>query len=140
MPPSLTGIPQPDQGPVDLVRRHGRVPLIDIGTVAAIEDGRIRTVEGLRTFTPGGFVDARGEAHAVDHVVLATGWRPGLEAFLPDPALHDEVLDERGRPRVHARVHAGGLAFVGFANPIGGALREVSLETPRLLASLQESR
>ncbi len=140
VPPSLTGIPQPEQSPVDLVRGHGRVPLIDIGTVAAIEDGRIRTVEGLQTFTPDGFVDARGEAHAVDHVVLATGWRPGLEALLPDPALRAEVLDERGRPRLHAQVHAGGLAFVGFANRIGGALREVSLETPRLLASLREAR
>jgi hypothetical protein len=62
---------------------------------------------------------------------LATGYRAALGELLTDA---DSLLDERGYPRVHgARDPAWpGLFFIGFANPITGALREAAIEAQRI--------
>jgi cation diffusion facilitator CzcD-associated flavoprotein CzcO len=68
------GLRRAAKGPRQMVEEDGRVPLIDIGTLARIRDGSIKVRGGVDRFTPDGvvFTDAAGEKF--DAVILATGF------------------------------------------------------------------
>jgi hypothetical protein len=126
---SRFGIHRPAEGIVAQINRLGRIPLIDVGTVAMIERGRIGARPDIRELTQGGAAFIDGTAGEYDSVLLATGFRPRLDAFL---ARADEVLDARGYPRRFGReAELPGLYFVGFHNAATGLLREIGREAKR---------
>lgn len=135
------GIERPAMGAATQVATTGRIPLIDIGTVARIRRGEIDVAPGIERFTPRGVVHEGGEARSYDAVILATGYRPRLERFLERA---HEVTDARGYPRWHGEeVKApgmGGLYFLGYSNPISGALREIRLEALAIARAITKSR
>src|SRR5690606_37685061 len=47
---SAYGITRPQEGPMELLATKGRVPLLDIGTVELIRQGRIVVVPGIERF------------------------------------------------------------------------------------------
>jgi cation diffusion facilitator CzcD-associated flavoprotein CzcO len=127
---SRWGLRRPAIGPATQVVKHGRIPLIDVGTVARIKQGQIRVAPGPREITEGGVVFADGREMPFDAIVLATGYRAGLEEILEDAAAY---TDERGYPRWHgAPTPAPGLFFIGFRNPITGQLHDIAAEAPRI--------
>lgn len=134
---SSWGLRRPEMGPVEQVLRKGRIPLIDIGTVALIKQGAIRVVpsavrrlEGPRTVT---FEDGT-RLSDVDVVLCATGYAPALERVLPDA---DSLTDARGYPtRLADDCARPGLYFVGYRNPITGQLRDIAHEAQRVAAHL----
>jgi uncharacterized repeat protein (TIGR03803 family) len=82
-------------GPLEEIVAARRIPVVDIGTIAAIRNGRIRLRRAIESFSPDEvrFVDGRSEPF--DAIVLATGYETGL------PALFDgelSVLDASGHP------------------------------------------
>lgn len=129
------GLRRPSIGPARQVVEQGRIPLIDIGTVALIKQGQIRVVPGPRAFTESGVEVTDGREIPVDLVVLATGYRPALADFLDQAASY---TDDRGYPRFHgAPVPAApGLSFIGFRNPLTGALHDIAAEAPRIAAQI----
>jgi cation diffusion facilitator CzcD-associated flavoprotein CzcO len=129
------GLRRPAVGPARQVVEQGRIPLIDIGTVALIKQGKIRVVPGPRAYTATGVVLTDGRELPADLVVLATGYRPGLDAFLEGAA---DLVDERGYPRWHGAAVPGapGLYFLGFRNPLTGALHDIAREAERIAAAL----
>jgi cation diffusion facilitator CzcD-associated flavoprotein CzcO len=114
------GIRPPDVAPLEQLRRYGRTPVIDIGTVDRIRAGRIAVFPAIERFVPGGVVFVDGRESPFDVVILATGYRARLEALLPDAR---ELLDEDGTPTVvvGAGAHAG-LYFCGFDNHQPGGI------------------
>jgi cation diffusion facilitator CzcD-associated flavoprotein CzcO len=84
---SRFGIQRPAAGPMSEMYLHGRVPVFDQGTIAAIRSGRLAVVDGrqrpITALVPGGvkFGDAR---EPFDVVVLATGFEPGLDELFED--------------------------------------------------------
>ncbi len=130
---SRLGIRRPSEGIVARINALGRIPLIDIGTIARIRSGRIRVRPDVRELTSGGVLFTEG-AGEYDAVVLATGFRPRIDGFL---ARSGEVLDERGYPRRFGR-EAGrpGLYFVGFRNVVTGLLRQIGREAERVAADI----
>ncbi|MFT3766847.1 MAG: NAD(P)/FAD-dependent oxidoreductase [Minicystis sp.] len=127
------GLRRPAIGPARQVVEKGKIPLIDIGTVALIKQGKIRVVPGPREFSAGGLVLTDGREVPADLVVLATGYRPVLDGFLDRAA---EYVDDRGYPRWHGEevTSARGLYFIGFRNPLTGALHDIALEAERIAA------
>jgi cation diffusion facilitator CzcD-associated flavoprotein CzcO len=132
---SRFGLRRPDIGPARQVVERGRIPLIDIGTVALIKQGKIGVVPGPRELTAGGLVVTDGREIPADVVVLATGYRPVLDAFLDGAAAY---VDDRGYPRFHGREVDGapGLYFIGFRNPLIGQLHDIALEAERIARAL----
>jgi indole-3-pyruvate monooxygenase len=127
---SRFGIRAPSEGILAQIVRFGRIPLIDIGTIARIRSGRIRVRGDVRALTEGGATFVDGGESAYDAIVLATGFRPRLEAFLPRAA---EVLDDRGYPRLSGGETAlPGLYFVGFHMGQAGHLRQIGIEARRV--------
>ncbi|AUX26456.1 hypothetical protein SOCEGT47_070250 [Sorangium cellulosum] len=134
---SRLGIRPPAVGPGFRAVKEGRIPLIDNGTIALIRQGKIRVVPGPRAFTETGVVFTDERELPFDAVVLATGYRAGLDDFLEDAARY---TDERGYPRWHgAPAPAPGLFFVGFRNPITGQLRDIAVEAPRVARHLRKA-
>jgi cation diffusion facilitator CzcD-associated flavoprotein CzcO len=121
------------------VLEQGKIPLIDIGTIDLIRQGAIKLVPGIEGFTRDGVRFADGAERPCDAVILATGYRAALGALVPDA---DSLLDARGYPRLHgARDPARpGLFFIGFANPITGALREAAIEARRIAGLIAENQ
>jgi indole-3-pyruvate monooxygenase len=132
---SRWGIRCPEDGIVAQINRLGRIPLIDVGTIAEIKRGRIGVRPDIRALTVHGAEFSDGATADYDAIVLATGYRPRLDAFLERAA---EVLDERGYPRRCGReTELPGLFFVGFHNTVTGLLREISREATRVAAAIQ---
>jgi len=126
------GLQRAAKGPREMVEQ-GRVPLIDIGTLARIRDGAIRIRGGIDRFLSDGVVFGDGRSESFDAVILATGYRPDLRRLLPDV---DGVFDQHGMPLVTgATTHAPGLYFCGQIASPTGQLREIGLEAQRIAQS-----
>jgi NADPH-dependent 2,4-dienoyl-CoA reductase/sulfur reductase-like enzyme len=129
---SRLGLARPARGPIAEVIQRGRVPLIDIGTVAAIRRGRISIRPDVRRLYVGEveFVDGRRERF--DTIIAATGFRPDLRTLLPGAG---DALDARGMPEISgAPTAVPGLYFCGFHISPTGQLREIGLEARRIAA------
>ena len=126
---SAYGIERPSIGPNAQILKHGRIPLIDVGTIEAIKAGRIRVSPGIVRFSSTQVHFQDGEAQAFDTVVLATGYTTGLASFLHNAS---DILDPRGRPPAFGEETLPGLYFVGYRNPPTGALREAGIEAKRV--------
>lgn len=128
---SRYGLHRPKEGPVTQVRRHGRVPFIDVGTVQLIKQGLVQVKPGIERFTETGVVFTDGRAEPFDAVVLATGYRPQVGAWLQ---AGESVLDENGAPRAGGQAlgQSEGLYFCGYHVSPTGMLREIAQESRQL--------
>ena len=121
-------------GPNTQIAQYGDIPVLDIGTMDLIRAGRISVHGDIARFTPDGVVFADGTELAVDAVVLATGYRPGLEEFLPD---WHAVCNDNGVPTTSGEPTAlPGLYFCGQHVSRAGMLREIGLEAQRIAAHI----
>lgn len=123
------GIARPQQGILEQVNA-GRIPVIDVGTVRAIKSGDIKVAPDIKRFTERGAIFVSGRHAEFDSVILATGYRPGFEKFLP-AALRP---GKSGITRQSAEL---GLYLVGFHNPVTGLLREIGREAAAVTADIE---
>lgn len=121
-------------GPVEQIKRRQRIPLIDVGTIDLIKQGRIRVRPGIDRFTPTGVVFTDGEQADVDVVVLATGYRPGVATFLTEVP---GACDNAGMPITSGGQPARrGLYFCGYRIVSTGMLREIGREARSIAAQI----
>ncbi|MFD5891367.1 flavin-containing monooxygenase [Streptomyces sp. NPDC060334] len=123
---SAYGLPRPATGLYSRVRQ-GAIPIQDVGLIDAVRSGRVEPVAAVDALDGDEVVLADGTRISPDVVIAATGYRRALEGLVG----HLDVLDDRGRPRVHGGrtpAHAPDLYFTGFTNPISGMFRELALD------------
>jgi indole-3-pyruvate monooxygenase len=111
-------------GPITQIVTTSRIPLVDIGTVRLIREGRIEVLGDLLSF--GGdceVVFGDGSSRRFDAIVLSTGFRPALERFLEVPA--------PGKP---------GLYFCGFRVSPTGMFRDIGLEAQAIARDIADQR
>jgi cation diffusion facilitator CzcD-associated flavoprotein CzcO len=124
------GLKRAAKGPRRMIEEDGRVPLLDIGTLARIRDGSIKVRGGIDRFTPDGVVFSNQDAQRFDAIILATGFRPDLRKLLPDA---DGALTDDGKPLVTGQAtNQPGLYFCGLIASPTGQLREIGLEAGRI--------
>jgi indole-3-pyruvate monooxygenase len=116
-------------GPIEQIRSHKRIPLLDIGTIPLIRNGMIKLVPAVTRFTADGVEFSDGRTGEFDAVVLATGYRPAVADFLRDTT---DALDDDGAPRVSGQAAVEGLYFCGFHVSPTGMLREIGIEAERI--------
>ncbi len=125
-------------GPATQIRKHGRIPLIDVGTVALIKRGAITARPGVRGFQHGAVVFDDGSRTRFDAVILATGYRPRVDAFL-EAGLG--AVDTAGAPTSSGRESAAaGLFFCGYHVSPNGMLREMAIESRHIASAIKKSR
>jgi len=131
---SSYGIHRPKEGPNTQILKYGRIPLIDVGTIAHIKSGEISVRPGVERFTETWVVFEDEKAEAYDAVIMATGYRSGLEEFMDDA---ESLLNERGYPWAFGEEMQDGLFFIGFRNPPTGNIRETHIEAKRIVAAIK---
>jgi cation diffusion facilitator CzcD-associated flavoprotein CzcO len=112
-----------------------RVPLIDVGFVDALKEGRISVRPAVERLTPEGAIFVDGTAGAYDAIVAATGFTTGLETMIDLPG----VLDDAGEPRTASGEPTAypGLFFIGFFHSLRGHLFEVNRASRRLARRIE---
>jgi cation diffusion facilitator CzcD-associated flavoprotein CzcO len=120
------GLTKAAKGPLQSVAEDGRVPLIDIGTLAEIRAGRIKIRSEVASFAAEGVAFRQSPAERFDAAILATGFRPDLRPLLPDAK---GVLSASGAPLVSGQPAAEpGLYFCGAIVSPTGQLRQIAIE------------
>jgi putative flavoprotein involved in K+ transport len=107
------------------------IPIIDVGLIDCVKAGQVEIVGALLGFDGDDVVLAGRERVRPEAVIVATGYRRGLEPLVGSLG----VLDTRGKPVVHGRrTHpsAPGLYFTGYTNPITGMFRELGIDARRI--------
>ena len=125
------GLPRPGPGIYTRLLTDGAVPIIDVGLIEALQAGQVEVVGAVVGFDGDKVLLDGDSAIAPDAVVAATGYKQGLEALVG----HLELLDHRGRPRVHGghtHPRAPQLYFTGFTNPLSGMFRELRIDARRI--------
>ena len=123
------GLPRPEEGPISQIVKRGRIPLIDVGTVALIRQGKIGLRPGVQRFERDGIRFGDGSAGSYDAVVLATGYEPGVTALVPELRA---VTDPEGCPVALDATGLPGLHFVGFRSPPTGLLRQIAIDARKV--------
>lgn len=128
------GLKRSRQGPLTRMIEQGRTPLIDIGTIARIRDGRIKVFPGIERSDGASVFFADDRSAEFDVIVLATGYKPSLETLLPDVT---ERLSNAGRPaRDELQPGYDGLYFCGFNPATTGLLRQIGIEALQIANSI----
>jgi len=131
------GLKRAAKGPRQMVEEDGRVPLIDVGTIAAIRAGRIKVRGDIARIAEKEVVFRSSPPAPFDAVILATGFRPDYRALLPDAK---GVLDKAGMPLKSGRPTAEpGLFFCGTIVVPTGQLREIAIEARRIAQAVGSS-
>jgi indole-3-pyruvate monooxygenase len=131
---SKWGIERPAIGPNRMIQKLGRIPILDVGTIAMIKRGKIRVLPAAEQILADWVQFADGTRHPFEAIILATGYTSSAAKLVEGYAA---IADTRGRPnRCGAETSISGLYFVGFKNPATGALREIALEAPRVAQAI----
>ncbi len=127
---SALGLGKPIYGPIEQIKKTGRIPVIDVGTIQMIKHGAISVRPDVERFTEDSVRFKNGATASFAAVILATGYRPNLDSFLK-PAV--EVTDEHGFPLVSGKMsRLPGLYFCGFHVAATGMLREIGREARQI--------
>lgn len=128
------GLRRPSRGPLAQINSDRRIPLIDVGTIQLIKRGQIQVFPGIDRFTAEGVIFTDGRQQAFDAVVMATGYRPQVNAFLAGAG---GAYDEQGTPLCSGcEAPVAGLYFCGFYVSPTGMLREIGQEARRIAAAI----
>ena len=112
-----------------------RVPLIDVGFVKALKQGRVTVRPALERLTATGAVFSDGSSEPFDTIIAATGFTTGLESIIDDPEVLDGLCEPRGvsgEPTARS-----GLYFVGFTHSLRGHLFEANRASRRLARNVE---
>ncbi len=134
---SAYGLGKPTVAPSRLIRDFGRIPVIDLGTLDQIKAGTIAVAPGISRINAKTVLFTDGSERPFDAIVLATGYRPGLQPMLGD-TLAGKILNERGYPESlwFDKPDLSGIYFLGFATPLTGIIRSLNLDSEKIAAHL----
>lgn len=125
------GLPAPAIGPYRKLRTTGVTGAVDRGFGRYLRDGRLEVVSEVDRLSGEDVVLRDDRSLRPDIVVLATGFRTGLEPLVG----HLGVLDAGGSPLAgpgHATPGSRGLWFTGFWPALEGAVRRHPIEARRI--------
>lgn len=134
---SKYGLGKPNHPPSYLIRKEGKIPVIDLGTLDQIKAGKIAVVPGIERVNARTVMFADGSEHRFDAIVLATGYKPALEPILGTD-LAAQILNERGYPKSlwFDEPALNGLYFLGFATPLTGIIRSLTIDSGKIVKKM----
>ncbi|GAB2223056.1 hypothetical protein Droror1_Dr00017191 [Drosera rotundifolia] len=78
------GLRRPKTGPLELKNATGKTPVLDVGALSLIRSGKIKVMEGVKEITSKGAKFLDGQEREFDSIVLATGYKSNVPAWLKD--------------------------------------------------------
>ena len=123
------------KGPLAQIIEDRKIPVLDIGTVDLIRQGKIKVLGGVERLEGTQVEFADGMTGQFDAIIEATGYRPDLRSLLPD---HLDALDASFGPKTCGRSTAyAGLFFCGHIPVATGQLREIGIEARRIASLIR---
>ena len=122
---SRLGIRKRSDGPTEEIIKGRRIPVVDVGTIAAIRGGKIGVRPAIDSFSYDAVRFSDGRSERFDAIVLATGYDTGLRAMFDGDA---SALDDTGHPRTYTGDATRGLHFCGFNIVPAGLIRQIAIE------------
>jgi putative flavoprotein involved in K+ transport len=125
------GMPRPERGLVSDFIARDRAPILDVGLIDLLKNGRVEVVPAVEGFDGPDVLLRGGRSVRPDAVIACTGYLKGLEPLVG----HIGVLDETGSPEYRGgeeNPSAPGLHFIGFINPLSGRLWSIRSESRRI--------
>lgn len=136
---SAYGLGKPSHPPSYDTRR-GKIPVIDVGTLAQIKAGTITVLPGIIRINPKTVTFTDGRELPFDAIVLATGYRPALATVL-GTGLAGNVLNEKGFPKScwFDEKTLRGLYFLGYTTPLTGVIYGLNVDSDRIARHIAEN-
>ncbi|WP_018619989.1 flavin-containing monooxygenase [Spirosoma luteum] len=136
---SAYGLGKPEHPPSYDTRR-GKIPVIDVGTLDQIKAGKITVLPGIDRINAKTVTFSDGRELPFDAIVLATGYRPALEAVLGTD-LAGKVLNEKGFPKnLWSDVKSlRCLYFLGYTTPLTGVIYGLNVDSDRIARHIAEN-
>lgn len=129
---SKYGIPLSKDYPLTYLKKTGKTPIIDLGTVDMIKRNKIKILPEIDSMEEDGALFKNGEIIHFDTIILCTGYRPNLDQFLPHPG---SILDHSGYPT--SSIGTGeneGIYFIGFdVYSLGGILGTIPRDAQTIM-------
>jgi putative flavoprotein involved in K+ transport len=133
------GIAVPPHGPVTRAVKEDVIPILDVGLIDMLKQGRVEVVAAVTGFDGADVVLADGSRIQPGAVIACAGYARGLEPLVG----HLGILGHKGRPTVHGgqtHPNAPGLYFIGYTNPISGMFREFGIVARRIARAIARDR
>ncbi|MFL5895255.1 MAG: flavin-containing monooxygenase [Thermoleophilaceae bacterium] len=137
---SAHGLPNPPPGAYSKFMRDDVVPILDVGLVPLLKEGKVEIVAAVDGFDGPNVLLADGKRIRPEAVIAGTGFRRGLEPLVGDFGI---IEPSKGRPVVHGdkeHPNAPGLHFIGYTNPVSGMLREIAIDARKIARHIARSR
>ena len=134
---SKYGVPQATMAPAKQLRLYGKTPVIDVGTIKLIKEGKVTVFPGIQSFTENGVVFDDGREEEFDAVILATGYHPKVEDFLEDTT---DIQNDLGLPGDVSFDHHPGLYFLGFDAYTSGILNSINRNSEVIVNQIIEKK
>ena len=133
---SKYGIRKSRLSPAEQLKKTGKTPVLDIGTVKRIKAGNIQVIPEVSSFYEQGVITKDGVKVPVNTVILATGYQAGLNDLLVST---EGLLDQYGVPKEPiGKDQYDGLYFVGFDNyKLGGILGTIRTDSETIVEYLE---
>ncbi|KAJ7969615.1 Flavin-containing monooxygenase [Quillaja saponaria] len=90
------GLNRPKLGPFQLKNLAGKTPVLDVGTLAQIKNGKIKVCRGIKRLRHNAVEFVDGEVENFDAIILATGYKSNVPSWLKDSNMFSE---KDGLPR-----------------------------------------
>ena len=122
------GIPKSPYAPSEQLRRFGKVPVIDLGTIDLIKQGKVKILPDIQCFNENSVTFKDGRTEPFDAVIACTGYRAQVEDFVENGRA---LLSDWGYPSQlwYEDKALRGLYFCGFSTPLSGILRNIKIDS-----------
>ena len=134
---SAYGIDRPNIPPAKQLRLYGKTPVIDVGTISLIKEGKIKVYRGIDHFDGEEIVFTDGKRSAFDAVILATGYHNKIEDLLED---NSHIFNDLGVPAKLWYEEYPGLYFCGFDAYSSGLLLSILRDSEKIAFQINQHR
>lgn len=131
---SKYGIETPNIAPAKQLRDYAQTPVLDLGTVSAIKEGKILVKPAIDHFDQDHVFFSDGSKLKCDAVILATGYSPSILDFFKGC---ETLLNKKGVPvMINAEGNFEGIHFVGFDAYSNGILESIFNDSGTAIQSI----
>ncbi|KAG4992066.1 hypothetical protein AAZX31_09G173200 [Glycine max] len=130
------GLRRPKLGPLELKNLYGKTPVLDVGTLTQIKNGKIKVCRGIKRLARNAVEFVDGKVENFDAMVLATGYKSNVPSWLKGSDMFSEKDGFPRKPFPNGWKGENGLYAVGFTKR---GLLGASIDAKRIAEDIEHS-
>ncbi|XP_027359196.1 indole-3-pyruvate monooxygenase YUCCA2-like [Abrus precatorius] len=130
------GLRRPKLGPLELKNLYGKTPVLDVGTLAQIKNGKIKVCRGIKRVAHNAVEFVDGKVDNFGAIILATGYKSNVPSWLKGTDMFSEKDGLPRKPFPNGWKGENGLYAVGFTKR---GLLGASIDAKRIAEDIELS-